>query len=91
LAKLYCGNLVLEVGDRELRELFQSAGCEKVEAHVFCEETSGASRGFASVHVRRGDAVAALSLNEREYRGRKLIVRDWIQSAHFTQARYGKK
>lgn len=90
-SKLFVGNLDFAIGDRELRELFEAVGCAKVEAHVFTDERSGYSRGYGAVHVRRPDAAAALSLNETEWRGRRLIVRDWATSAHFTQARYGKK
>ncbi|MGA7762007.1 MAG: hypothetical protein WCA59_09685 [Candidatus Binataceae bacterium] len=91
MTKLYCGNLVYEVGNQELRELFQSAGCEVFEAHIFFDDRNGHSRGFGAVKVPRESVAAALTLNEYEYRGRKLIVRPWTESARFTQPRWKTK
>ena len=89
--KLYCGNLLFEITDQELRELFESAGCELVEARIFYDDSTGHSRGFGTVRVPRTSEAAALSLNEFEYRGRRIIVRPWTESARFTQPRWPGK
>jgi hypothetical protein len=44
--KIYCGNLIFEADDLDLRALFESVGCEVVDAYVFYDEKTGYSRGF---------------------------------------------
>jgi RNA recognition motif-containing protein len=87
--KIYCGNLPYEVTDRDLRDLFQSAGCEVLEGHVFFD-SNGRSRGFGAVRVAKADVDAATKLSETEFRGRRLVVRPWTESARFTQTHYRK-
>lgn len=89
--KLYVGNLIFEADNLDLRALFETVGCEVVEAHIFYDNKNGHSRGFGALRVSKNDAAAALSLNEAEYRGRKLIVRPWTESARFTLPRYERK
>ena len=89
--KLYVGNLPFEIDDRDLRELFESVGVEVRDAHIHYDGISGRSRGFGTVRCRRADAAVALALGETEFRGRKLLIRPWTESARFTQPRYGKK
>lgn len=66
--KLYVGNLLFEVTDQELRELFESMGCTVTETRIFYDDRTGHSRGFGALRVSKNDA-AALALNETEYRG----------------------
>jgi hypothetical protein len=84
VVKMYCGNLVFEADDQDLRALFESAGCEVFEAHIFFDR-NGYSRGFGAARVSKADVDAALKLNESDYRGRRLIVRPWTESARYAQ------
>lgn len=88
--KVYVGNLPYEVTDQELRALFVSAGCEVLEGHVFFD-SNGRSRGFGAARISKADVDVALALNESEFRGRRLIVRDWTESARFTLPRWVRK
>lgn len=90
--KIYCGNLIFEADDLDLRALFETATMgEVVDARVFYDEKNGHSRGFGAVRVPKENVAAALRLDETDYRGRRLIVRPWTESARFTQPRYGRK
>jgi RNA recognition motif-containing protein len=86
--KLYCGNLPFEADDQDLRGLFETATLGEVrDAHIFFDQ-NGYSRGFGAVRIPKESVATALTLNETEFRGRKLIVRPWTESARYTQAHY---
>ncbi len=73
--KLYVGNLLYEVNDDDLKELFSQAG-NVVSANVIRFYDSGKSKGFAFVEMETEDeAKAAVDmLNGKDFKGRKLIV-----------------
>jgi len=75
MATLYVGNLKWECTDDELRELF--AGYNPTDANVVFGR-NGRSRGYGLVSF--GDAADAASatanLNEQEFQGRRLVVRE---------------
>ena len=73
--KLYVGNLVYEVNDEKLKEIFSAAG-EVTEAVVIMDKFSGRSKGFGFVTMK-DDAAAEKAIkdfNEKEIEGRKVIV-----------------
>lgn len=73
--KLYVGNLLYEVSDDDLKELFGQAGTV-VSASVIKYHDSGRSKGFGFVEMEKEeDAQKAIdTLNEQDYKGRKLVV-----------------
>lgn len=73
--KLYVGNLLYEVTDDELRELFGQAG-PVASAQVIRFHDSNRSKGFAFVEMENEEAAqkAIQMFHEQDYRGRKLIV-----------------
>jgi RNA recognition motif-containing protein len=74
--KLYVGNLSYDVTGDQLGQLFAQVGTV-VEAIVITDKMSGRSKGFGFVTLSNEDeAQKALSLNESEYAGRKLIVNE---------------
>lgn len=88
--KLYVGNLIFKADDLDLRALFEMATMGEVrDAHIFYDGSY--SRGFGAVRIPKENVAAALALNESEYRGRRLIVRPWTESARFTQPHWGKR
>ncbi len=73
--KLFVGNLLYEVGDDELFELFSQIG-EVVSAQVIRFKDTGRSRGFGFVEMKEEEKAkeAIEKLNGKDYKGRKLIV-----------------
>ena len=73
--KLYVGNLLYEVTDEDLKELFSPQGAV-VSASVVKYHDSGRSKGFAFVEMEsEEDAKKAIeAMNGSDYKGRKLIV-----------------
>lgn len=73
--KLYVGNLLYEVTDEQLKELFSQAG-NVVSASVIRYSDSGRSKGFGFVEMSTPEeAQAAIdTLNGQENEGRKLVV-----------------
>ena len=73
--KLYVGNLLYEVTDEDLKELFAPAGVV-VSASVVKYHDSGRSKGFGFVEMEsEEDAKKAIdTMNGTDYKGRKLIV-----------------
>jgi cold-inducible RNA-binding protein len=79
---LYVGNLPYDIGDRELQELFATAG--SVESlNIIRDHVTGRARGFAFVELTT-DAEgqnAIRTLHGYQFRGRGLIVNEaWLKS-----------
>ncbi len=73
--KLYVGNLLYEVNDDDLKELFMQAG-NVVSASVIRFRDSGRSKGFGFVEMEdeTGAQKAIDMFNQQDYKGRKLVV-----------------
>ncbi len=73
--KLYVGNLLYEVTDDELRDLFAQVGAVAT-ASVIRFADSGRSKGFGFVEMADEDSAnkAIESLNGQDFKGRKLVV-----------------
>ena len=73
--KLYVGNLLYEVNDDDLKELFMQAG-NVVTATVIRFRDSGRSKGFGFVEMEdeAGSQKAIDMFNQQDYKGRKLVV-----------------
>jgi len=73
--KLYVGNLLYEVSDDDLRELFAQAG-SVLAASVIKFHDSGRSKGFAFVEMETEEAAqkAMDMFNGQDFKGRKLVV-----------------
>lgn len=73
--KLYVGNLLYEVGDNELKDLFTQAGAV-ASASVIKYRDSGRSKGFGFVEMATEDEAkkAIDMLNGQDFQGRKLVV-----------------
>jgi RNA recognition motif-containing protein len=73
--KLYVGNLLYEVNDDELRDLFMQAG-NVVSAQVIRYHDSQRSKGFGFVEMEsEEDAQKAMDMfNGQDHKGRKLVV-----------------
>ncbi len=73
--KLYVGNLLYEISDDDLRELFGQAGAV-LTANVIRFHDSGRSKGFAFVEMETEEAAqkAMDTLNGQDFKGRKLVV-----------------
>jgi len=75
--RIYVGNLSWEMGEDELRGLFEPFG--KVEsATIVADKFTGESRGFAFVEMpNQAEAQAAINgLNGQEVKGRALKVNE---------------
>lgn len=74
---IYVGNLAYEVQDDELQEVFAQYG-EVESARVLLDRDTGRSRGFGFVKMpNREEAESAIeALNESEFQGRPLRVRE---------------
>jgi len=73
--KLYVGNLLYEVSDEDLKELFAPQGAV-TSASVVRYHDSGRSKGFGFVEMENEEDAkkATDALNGSDYKGRKLIV-----------------
>lgn len=73
--KLYVGNLLYEVNDDDLKELFSQAG-NVVSATVIRFRDSGRSKGFGFVEMEdeAGAQKAIDMFNQQDYKARKLVV-----------------
>lgn len=73
--KLYVGNLLYEVTDDELKELFGQAGPVTSSSVIRFADT-GRSKGFAFVEMEteEGAQKAIDTLNGTDFKGRKLVV-----------------
>lgn len=74
---IYVGNLAYEVQDDELQEVFAQYG-EVESARVLLDRDTGRSRGFGFVKMpNREEAESAIeALNESDFQGRPLRVRE---------------
>ncbi|PYQ09565.1 MAG: RNA-binding protein [Acidobacteria bacterium] len=73
--KLFVGNLSFDTSDKDLRELFSSAGtC--VSATILTDRATGRSRGFGFVEMSSDDEAqsAIARLNDTELQGRRISV-----------------
>lgn len=73
--KLYVGNLLYEVTDEELNQLFSQAGAVAT-AQVIRYQDTGRSKGFGFVEMAtEEDAQKAIDMfNGQDNKGRKLVV-----------------
>lgn len=73
--KLYVGNLLYEVNDDQLREMFTQFG-EVTSAQVIKYRDSGRSKGFGFVEFADEQAAqqAVQAMNGQDHMGRKLVV-----------------
>jgi RNA recognition motif-containing protein len=73
--KLYVGNLLYELTDDQLRDLFAQAGTV-VSAAVIRYHDSGRSKGFGFVEMSTPEeAQAAIDMfNNQDHQGRRLVV-----------------
>jgi cold-inducible RNA-binding protein len=73
--KLYVGNLLYEVTDEDLKNLFTPAG-NVVSAVVIKFRDTGRSKGFGFVEMETEEAAqkAIDTLNGQDNQGRKLVV-----------------
>ena len=73
--KLYVGNLLYEVDDNQLRDLFTQYG-EVTSAQVIRYQDSGRSKGFGFVEMADDAAAQAAmdALNGQDHNGRRLVV-----------------
>lgn len=73
--KLYVGNLLYEVTDEELTQLFSQAG-SVASAQVIRYQDTGRSKGFGFVEMAsEEDAQKAIDMfNGQDNKGRKLVV-----------------
>ena len=73
--KLYVGNLVYETTEDDLKELFSQAG-NVVSANIIRFHDTGRSKGFAFVEMETEEEAqkAIDTLNEKDFKGRKMIV-----------------
>ncbi len=73
--KLYVGNLLYEVTDEELKDLFGQAGTV-VSASVIRYQDTGRSKGFGFVEMETEEMAqkAIDTFNGQDNKGRKLVV-----------------
>lgn len=73
--KLYVGNLLYEITQEDLRELFSKAG-KVVDAVVISDKYTGRSKGFGFVEMETEEEAkeAVKMFNEKDYKGRNLTV-----------------
>ena len=72
---IYVGNLPYQIGENELREIFEEYG-EVTSAKVISDKLSGRSKGFGFVEMSDdGAAKAAIDgLNDTDVNGRNIKV-----------------
>lgn len=73
---LFVGNIPYGAMEREVHELFSTCG-EVHDVHFVMDYKRGRFRGFGFVRMPRQDAEKAIEkLHEKEFQGRRLIVRE---------------
>ena len=71
---IYISNLGFNVGDDELKQIFEGYG-EVSSAKVIIDRQTGRSKGFGFVDMSDEDAQKAIDeLNQKEYDGKQLNV-----------------
>lgn len=75
--KLYVGNLLYEITDEDLKQLFSQFG-NVVSAQVIRYADTGRSKGFGFVEMEdeAGAKAAIDALNQKDYKGRMLVVNE---------------
>jgi len=73
--KLYVGNLLYEVTEDDLKQVFSEAGTV-TSATIIRFRDTGRSKGFGFVEMETEEAAqkAVETLNEKDFKGRKLLV-----------------
>jgi len=73
--KIYVGNLPYDIGENELKQLFEQHG-EVSSAQIIVDKHSGRSKGFGFVEMTDdSQAEAAIeALNNQEFQGRNIKV-----------------
>ncbi len=73
--KIYVGNLLYEITDDELKQLFLPYG-EVISAEIVRYKKSRRSKGFGYVKMGTTDQAqqAMTALNDQDYRGRRLFL-----------------
>ena len=76
---IYVGNLNYRVREHDLRDLMEQFGIVD-SVKVVKDRDTGRSKGFAFVEMQDDDAAnsAIEDLNEKEFEGRKLVVKEAI-------------
>jgi RNA recognition motif-containing protein len=73
---LFIGNIPYGAMEREIHELFSTCG-EVHDVHFVMDYKRGRFRGFGFVRMADADAEKAITeLHDREFQGRRLIVRE---------------
>lgn len=74
-SKIYVGNILYEVTDQDLRDLFSQYG-RVTSAEVVRYQKSKRSKGFGFVRMSSDEEAqaAVAALNNQDYRGRKLFL-----------------
>lgn len=75
--KLYVGNLSYDIGEPELKQMFEQFG--KVDsASIITDKFSGQSKGFGFIEMdSQADAQSAMeALNGKDVKGRTLVVNE---------------
>lgn len=72
--KLYVGNLLFEVTESDLTDLFSQSG--KVVSSTIIRFRDGKSKGFGFVEMEKEEEAkkAIETLNGQDFKGRKLVV-----------------
>ena len=75
MTRLFVGNLLYEVTESDLEELFSQVG-EVVEVRVIRFKDTGRSRGFAFVEMKdESQAEKAIErFDGKDFKGRKMVV-----------------
>jgi len=73
--KIYVGNLPYDIGENELKQLFEQHG-EVSSAQIIVDKHSGRSKGFGFVEMTDdSQAEAAIeALNNQDFQGRNIKV-----------------
>lgn len=85
---IYLGNLSYKVKSEDLTALVAQYGAA-TNARIIMDRETGRSRGFGFVEMSDDNALAAIeALNEQEFMGRKLIVKEAQERPERAPRRY---
>lgn len=85
---IYLGNLSYKMKSEDLTALVAQYGAA-TNARIIMDRETGRSRGFGFVEMSDDDALAAIeALNEQEFMGRKLIVKEAQERPERAPRRY---
>lgn len=72
--KIYVGNLLYKISEGQLANIFESFG-EIKHLSIITDRETGRSRGFGFIEFAdQAAAQAALSMNEKDIEGKKIVV-----------------